>query len=106
LVILSNLAYYWLKLTSFCVIFCTIGLHKIMFSNLTYYWLIHCCRTPSATQVVNGPSSSNNNSSAASSDLEQVKQEILSEMRKEMNKLKQEILEGSAGPHTINNVLL
>lgn len=45
-----------------------------------------------------GPTNTNNgnggNSANLSTEMEQVKQEILSEMRIEMNKLKQDILEG------------
>lgn len=52
------------------------------------------CRTPSSAGLLNGPSSSNNGSSGLSSEMEQVKQEILAEMKLEMKKLKQDILEG------------
>lgn len=50
------------------------------------------CRTPSSGGLANGSATSNG--SNLSAEMEQVKQEILGELRVEMNKLKQDILEG------------
>ena len=73
------------------------------FSNVLLY-----CRTPSAgaTPQVNGPTSSVSGASVSSLELQQIKQEILSEIRSEMNKFKQEILDGMITPNLITSFLL
>ena len=45
-------------------------------------------------EPVSASSNFGGNSSTASGDLEAVKQEILTEMRREMNKMKNDIIEG------------
>ena len=51
-------------------------------------------RNPSLTGQENLPGASSGAVTVSSSDLENLKQEILTEMRKEIHKVKQEILDG------------
>ena len=51
--------------------------------------------------VNNATSSGGQASTASNAELEAVKQEILREMRKEMAKMKQDIIEGTSGMQTI-----
>ena len=64
-----------------------------------------CKRTESILFEIfqdNAVAASNSSTTCSAADLESIKQEILKEMKTEMNKMKQEIIEGSS----VNTVLV